>query len=756
MKTLMAKQFRFADFELDGMKRLLLKQGKPVALNSKTFDLLLTLVENHGEVLSKNELLERVWPGQFVEEGNLTVQISILRKIFGERKDEHRFIVTVPGKGYSFVAGRTDEGDREIIVESHRLSRVVIEEQETEAAPAGETNGHQPEALETASPALLKAAAHGRRTAKNVWLVTILLIGAAFAGVAGYWLYQRQNRRTSLAESWLDPTRAVKPRQLTNNGKVSLAALSPDGNYFAYVTGQTDKPSLWYAHTNGKQQAQIRPPEAVAYHGLTFAPDGDEVYYVTGDDRNANSSLFRIPVLGGPPQKVAERINSAVTFSADGRQIAFIRQAFKRKLSILVVADAETGANERELATRPIDKRFTIRGISWSPDGKRIAVGVVSGNRSVDEDIFLVDAETGATEKFGTETWQQVRRVSWLKDGSGLFVNAIEKNAWDDRHLWLLEYPGGQIHKITQDLFHYGMFSLSLSNDGAKLLSVSSKKICHIFTSPANNLSQATKITTNSLGRRDGSEGLAWTADGKIVFSTFFDKSQMLWVMEPDGTNARQLTSAGFVDRLPIVTPDNRYVLFSSTRGGQWHLWRVRPDGSELKQLAATGDSFRGSSDGKWVFYRTRTNEGVISIWKIPIDGGEPVRLTGKALSSPSVSPDGKMFAAAYNRSGDNAPMQLAIFPVDGDEPLHVFDVPPKTNFDTGVNWMPDGQSLVYRDFGPGLWRQRLTGGAPEKILEFPDEIIYDFGWSFDGRQFAVAHGEDVRDVVLITNDQTN
>jgi Tol biopolymer transport system component/DNA-binding winged helix-turn-helix (wHTH) protein len=751
METLTAKHFRFSDFELDGAKRLLFKQGKPVALNSKTFDLLLVLVSHQGEVLSKDELLEKVWAGQFVEEGNLTVQISTLRKIFGERKNEHRFIVTVPGRGYSFVA-EFDGSDGDIIVERHSSSRIIIEEQETDSSP-GETSENQTARLAANLPATVKTIPRLKRTAKKPRLTAVSLVGVLLVGISGYWLYQRYNRQPSLAEGWINPEQALKPRQLTNNGKVSLAALSPDGNYFAYVTGQTDKPSLWYAHTNGKQQVQIRPPEAISYHGLTFAPDGSEIYYIAGNDRNTNSTLYRIPVLGGAPQKVLERINSPVTFSPDGRQVAFIRLAFKRKLSLLMIADAETGANQRELAARPIDKRFTVRGISWSPDGKLIAVGVVSGNRYVDEDVFLVNTETGAAEKFGTRTWQQVRRVAWLTDGSGLFVNAMEKGIWDDRHLWLLEYPDGKAHKITHDLFHYGMFSLSLSNDGAKLLSVSTKKICNIFISPADNFSQAAKITANSLGKRDGSEGLAWTADGKIVFSTFFDKSQTLWMTDADGTNARQLTSSGFVDRFPVVTPDNRYVLFNSTRGGGWHIWRIGLDGSGLKQIAATGDAFHFSSDGKWIFYRTRTNEGVISIWKVPVDGGEPVRLTAQASSYPSVSPDGKMFACAYNRANSETP-QLAVFQVDGDEPLYVFDVPPKTSLDAGVHWTPDGQSLVYRDFGSSLWQQRIAGGGPEKILEFPDEVIYAFGWSFDGRQFAVAHGEDVRDVVMITSSR--
>ena len=125
------KTFSFAEFEVDAAKRLLLKDGQPVALNPKAFDLLLTLVENRGEVVHKNDLLDKVWANQFVEENNLTVHISALRKVLGERKNEHRFLVTVPGKGYKFVADvktPLDE-EKEIIIESRTISRVVIQEE---------------------------------------------------------------------------------------------------------------------------------------------------------------------------------------------------------------------------------------------------------------------------------------------------------------------------------------------------------------------------------------------------------------------------------------------------------------------------------------------------------------------------------------------------------------------------------------------------------------------------------------------------
>src|SRR5215216_2700689 len=123
--------YSFADFRLDAGRRLLLREERPVALGPKAFDLLLALVENSGRVLEKDELLGLVWPGQFVEENNLTVHMSVLRKALGERKDEHRFVITMPGHGYRFVADVRDDGGTAcgVAFETHTVKRVVVEEE---------------------------------------------------------------------------------------------------------------------------------------------------------------------------------------------------------------------------------------------------------------------------------------------------------------------------------------------------------------------------------------------------------------------------------------------------------------------------------------------------------------------------------------------------------------------------------------------------------------------------------------------------
>ena len=107
--------YEFGGFRLDVGKRLLLRGGEVVALTPKCFDILLVLVESKGELLSKDELMQRVWPDSFVEESNLTYNISTLRKALGEKATSHQYIVTVPGIGYRFTAevrevnGSTDE-----------------------------------------------------------------------------------------------------------------------------------------------------------------------------------------------------------------------------------------------------------------------------------------------------------------------------------------------------------------------------------------------------------------------------------------------------------------------------------------------------------------------------------------------------------------------------------------------------------------------------------------------------------------------
>src|SRR5215469_1335398 len=104
MSLLQKALYEFGPFSLDPAERVISRDGTPLPLRPKVFDTLLCLVRNRGRLLTKDELLKEIWPETFVEEVNLAVNISTLRKAFGESPQDSRYIATVPGKGYRFVA----------------------------------------------------------------------------------------------------------------------------------------------------------------------------------------------------------------------------------------------------------------------------------------------------------------------------------------------------------------------------------------------------------------------------------------------------------------------------------------------------------------------------------------------------------------------------------------------------------------------------------------------------------------------------
>jgi DNA-binding winged helix-turn-helix (wHTH) protein len=220
---------RFAAFELDTRRRQLRRDGDVVSLQPKAFDLLVVLVESSGHLVTKDDLLARVWPGQIVEESNLTVHMSALRKALGERKEEHRFVVTEPGRGYRFVADVTD-----------------VEQSDPQVA-AGRSRSPLP----------------GKRGAALLG-IAVLGIAAATAFVTLPLTRNGQHAaNTPLSSS------SMKLSRLTSSGQVAAAAISPDGKYFAYATIEMGGQSLHVRQAVGGRSVQIAAPDAVAYWGLT-------------------------------------------------------------------------------------------------------------------------------------------------------------------------------------------------------------------------------------------------------------------------------------------------------------------------------------------------------------------------------------------------------------------------------------------------------------------------------------------------------
>ena len=123
--------YEFGSFRIDTAERVLLREGKPVSLTPKAFEVLILLVESSGHIVEKEELINRVWSDSFVEEGNLKVTVSMLRKVL-ESPGEQQFIETVPRRGYRFAADVRELSDagRELMLIERSRTDVTIEEDE--------------------------------------------------------------------------------------------------------------------------------------------------------------------------------------------------------------------------------------------------------------------------------------------------------------------------------------------------------------------------------------------------------------------------------------------------------------------------------------------------------------------------------------------------------------------------------------------------------------------------------------------------
>src|SRR5215510_12390327 len=129
--------YEFGPFRLDSAERLLLRAGEVVPLAPKAFETLLALVEHHGRVLKKDELMKLIWPDTFVEEGNLAQHIFTLRRVLSDGQNGCQYIETIPRRGYCFVAEVKGTGDGLIVEDRAGASIVIDHGEETNMPVAG-------------------------------------------------------------------------------------------------------------------------------------------------------------------------------------------------------------------------------------------------------------------------------------------------------------------------------------------------------------------------------------------------------------------------------------------------------------------------------------------------------------------------------------------------------------------------------------------------------------------------------------------
>jgi len=365
--------YEFGPFRLDPTKRRLLRDGAPVTIQPKALELLLALIERRQQVLGKDELMNLLWPDAIVEESNLTVSMSVLRKALGEQAQEHRYIVTVPGRGYRFVAEvrpvlrDAAEGEAELIVQKSAKVSLVEEEEE------------QSEGMMEAAHALTAASAHPLTRPRRVWLA-VALLAVLIAGATVWWKTKLRGAEPAA------PAGAIKSIAV-----LPFKPLSPDRSDEYLGLGMAD---TLITRLSNLRQVSVRPTSVVRKY---TAQERDPM--AVGRELQVEA------VLEGSIRRAGERVRVTVQMVSVGNGTPLWAEKFDEQFTDI----------------------FTLEDSISEKVAEALRLKLAGAERKLLTKRYTQNAEAYQAYLKGRYFWDQ-RTPEGIQKGVGYFEQAIDKD----------------------------------------------------------------------------------------------------------------------------------------------------------------------------------------------------------------------------------------------------------------------------------------------------------------------------------------
>ncbi|MBI4748243.1 MAG: protein kinase [Acidobacteria bacterium] len=604
---------------------------------------------------------------------------------------------------------------------------------------------------------------------QNLWLTTrrffardvlpqttllLLVAGLATCGILignrGSWFFESPPR---VQPNQLPLFNQMTVRGLTTSGNIADTAISPDGQFVAYVTRQKVGQTIHLRHMSTNTDTELIQASDADLRNLNFSRDGTALYYV--GYKNHFGTLNRINLPGGTVQTIASEIFSGVGFSPDGTRIAFIRSNIdtgsdqSSPYESLVVTDIN-GSHEHHIATSsPTSFFYEKINLAWSPDGTEVAciTSEIQGDTQY-QTLVAIHITTGLRRKLVNYPWGELFGVVWLSDGT-LIVSANEQSQTQasPTQLWLVA-ADGTVERITNDLNTYS--SLGATASGNMLVAVEQKRLSNLWTVPMADLSQARQVLPAS-----GIESVDLMPEA-IVYTLLDSGNYDIWIMDAEGKNQKQLTENQGLNYTPVITPDGRTIVFGSNRSGSSNLWRMDIDGGNVKQLTH-GSKYIWehvvSFDSKWVYFNQFDGK-IPTIWKVALDGGPPIQVTFEPSVNVKTSRRDGTIAFQKFAYQPSQTRKVVIMPPDGSLAKTV-ELPATALSLLNLHFTPDGRSLAFldnRDDGGNVWVLPLDGMSKARPLtHFQTEKIFFFDWSSDGKNLILLRGTQMNNVVLLS-----
>jgi serine/threonine protein kinase/Tol biopolymer transport system component len=590
-------------------------------------------------------------------------------------------------------------------------------------------------------------------------LLAVAVLVLALIGAAGYGIYSLVNAKRAT------PFESFTITQLTNSGKVTAGAISPDGKYLLSVLSAAGRQSVWLRNLPTNSDTQVLPPADQFYINVAFSPDGNYIYLIktsdnSGADFNTFYNLLRAPVFGGVPQTIVRNIASEITFSPDGTQIAYLRQESPSPGRFQLLTARADGTNE--VASPNISPNSDVGSVAWSPDGKQFGEVFQTYADALSE-LIVHAVKTGEARTIAKLRNELLLDAIWLPNGRGMVTRYQERISPLARtQIGYVSYPDGEFRSITRDTNAYQ--SLSLSSDGKTLATVQQKTGATFFLLPAGGF--VGSQPPPAAAQNKNSFLFGWRNDGGV----FFDDGSEILRMAVDGNGRAVVLNDPAAQFLrPTRCPGTPYAAFvwaGRNGSGKINVWRMNEDGSNPIQLSQTGGDVAPtcSPSGKWVYYRQGDTAGVVV--RVPVEGGAAEPIPGATIPGMfpvvplfDISPGDKQMAIlmAYTDTS-NPKRRIALIPLDAGTKPELRWIEPDPRISGEAIFTPDGSALIYpvRENGvDNLWKQPLDGAPGRKITNFQSDTIRIAQFSPNGKTLGVLQVHTESDVVLLRDAAT-
>jgi serine/threonine protein kinase len=583
----------------------------------------------------------------------------------------------------------------------------------------------------SSSSAVITAARQNKLSTSLIAGIVVVLLAAAAYGIYG------------LITKRSTPFQDISVTKVTDTGDAILAAISPDSKYILSLMRKNGLASLWLRNVPTNSNTEVQPPADVYYNGLIFSPDGNYFYFVRSDPGNPELKfLYRSALLGGSPQKLAEDVDSNITFFPDGKKVAFMRYDNPAEGKYQLIVRPVDGGDSQEKVLTSGSMAEGLSSPAWSPDGKTIICNELHAGYV--EGLVSVDVASGRKEPFFKGEEDFFASPIWMPNGSGLLGLLHDPTNLHRAQIAFVSYPEAKVSPVTHDTNTYS--DVSIAANGLTLVTILSEERWNLF------VTSGPAAQSHAVGAARANTNFSWTADGQLIG----DQGNVLTRIDPATGNKTTTTpEEGKPAGDFSACASGRYTVFellSPGTAGDVNIWRADASGGNLKQLTTDKRDTLPlcSGDSHWAYYIDQKDEATLA--RVAIDGGTPQPVSNLAISDSQfdVSPDGKwaVFATLEHALGHKDTLVLVNTETRQTKKLDF------ERLRLGlIRFSHDGKAVVYpaRENGvDNLWLQPLDGSKGKEITAFTSERIYDFHWSFDGKQLALVRGHTDSDVVLI------